>query len=423
MASQQKFPSREVLEEDEYIAQLRKIIQRDYFPDIPKLTTRLELFEALDSNNQDPPDQLPPNMTLDRFLETHTSEDDHSFAEVLSRMQDNHHEKFAWSFREGGPAPKMLPASVTGETDLKLLTAAPSTSTGASSTTSSPTPDPQPSPSPQNLKIGKTEFWPTNPRNAMMFTPPEVLRPVSADSVVMGPPKAISRANTRFRVHPQTPAGAPTQTLSPEELELQARVGRARNADIDELLRTPGGGAQVGGYGFVATPSPAPGNRVSDGGSPFYTWGTIAGTPVELPETPLDMSGGPRFHVPPTPAREETAFALAERAKKRAVASLHGQTNPLQTLAQRLTPRVSTPRTPSRTPTRVPAGSAPLATLVALSPAGRRLALRTNTPLRHQVVDLVKKAQHRKSQNGTAPATPTPGRTPATPVATPRAGR
>ena len=52
---------------------------------------------------------------------------------------------------------------------------------------------------------------------------------------------------------------------------------------------------RVNGYGFVATPSPAPGVNES----PLMTWGEIEGTPFQLEpnETPLVPSSGPTFKV------------------------------------------------------------------------------------------------------------------------------
>lgn len=78
--------------------------------------------------------------------------------------------------------------------------------------------------------------------------------------------------------------------------------------DLVQTKRTP----NVGGYSFVATPSPFVGD------SPITTWGTLACTPLRLDptDTPLDLKPGPTFKVPDPPAREKVAMALAEKAQK-----------------------------------------------------------------------------------------------------------
>lgn len=58
-----------------------------------------------------------------------------------------------------------------------------------------------------------------------------------------------------------------------------------------DLRRTPGhtplASPHVGGFGFVATPSPAPGIDAS----PFTTWGNVMGTPMRIDDLPI---GGTR---------------------------------------------------------------------------------------------------------------------------------
>ena len=70
----------------------------------------------------------------------------------------------------------------------------------------------------------------------------------------------------------------------------QGKIG----ADGKEIL--PPESPRVNGYGFVATPSPAPGVNES----PLMTWGEIEGTPFRLDggDTPMRHSGpGPAFKV------------------------------------------------------------------------------------------------------------------------------
>jgi len=311
--------SKVVLSEEDYVAQLRAIIQRDYFPDIPKLTTRLELINALqshlDSNlpasNPAAPTTPPSDTTLDEFLNTHTSEDNSSFEEILVRMQANHREKFAWSFPKKDSALKALPAVPSGDSSkVLLLTAAPS-SDAPSSPSGALVPAPTPAAEPQRVRIGKTEYWPSDPRSSFMFTPHEPIPPPQQE--VMGPPKSISRHNTRFRVPPKATAVPRSeeevhfqQMASDEDLVMQARAGRlgGRACDLDELLKTPGGlSPQVGGCGFVSTPSPAPGLRWPLCGVFFHLLLPCVFQAHELPmEAPHSTHGvqsrGPHLNCP-----------------------------------------------------------------------------------------------------------------------------
>lgn len=71
---------------------------------------------------------------------------------------------------------------------------------------------------------------------------------------------------------------------------------------------------QVNGFSFVATPSPMPGAEES----PFMTWGEIEGTPFRLDasDTPIPKTPGPAFVIPNVPSRDKLAFDLAERHSK-----------------------------------------------------------------------------------------------------------
>lgn len=60
---------------------------------------------------------------------------------------------------------------------------------------------------------------------------------------------------------------------------------------------------QVNGYGFVVTPSPAPGQDLD----PTMTWGFIEGTPFRLDaaDLPQSHSTGPLFHIPEGGKRDQ----------------------------------------------------------------------------------------------------------------------
>ena len=71
---------------------------------------------------------------------------------------------------------------------------------------------------------------------------------------------------------------------------------------------------QVGGYGYVVTPSPMPGAHGDE--SPMMTWGQIEGTPFCLDagnETPVASSSCPSFKIIEPPYREQLALELVEK--------------------------------------------------------------------------------------------------------------
>jgi len=70
-----------VLEEDEYVDELRRIINRDYFPETAS-----------------PDDVAALDLSLDAFAQSHTSEDNASFEEALEWARDAHVRKYWWCY-------------------------------------------------------------------------------------------------------------------------------------------------------------------------------------------------------------------------------------------------------------------------------------------------------------------------------------
>jgi protein DGCR14 len=144
-----------------------------------------------------------------------------------------------------------------------------------------------------------------------------------------GPPKEILHRNTRIvaSTNPATAAAvrkgddrdavwAMMATSERQMLNMRKAEREGGKVDLLDFYGTPKSGAspQVGGYGFVATPSPAPGVDMS----PMTTWGRLDGTPLLLDptDTPLDLTPGPSFKVPEPPRREALAMRLADKAKE-----------------------------------------------------------------------------------------------------------
>lgn len=124
-------------------------------------------------------------------------------------------------------------------------------------------------------------------------------------------PREIVYANTRVEVSAFDKGKQAVAIANKAAANAQAKSGKI-DVEGREVLteETP----QVNGYSFVATPSPMPGAEES----PFMTWGEIEGTPFRLDasDTPIPKTPGPAFVIPSVPTRDKLAFDLAERHSK-----------------------------------------------------------------------------------------------------------
>jgi Nuclear protein Es2 len=172
-----------------------------------------------------------------------------------------------------------------------------------------------------------------------------------------GPPKEILHRNTRIVSRPDSAVAtavkkedadreAVWQTMAAtasdrQLLQMRKAEREGGNVDLANLLGTPHTAAspRVGGYGFVATPSPAPGVDMS----PMTTWGRLDGTPLLLDptDTPLDLTPGPAFKVHEPPRREEIAMRLADKAKASQNAKARSYAAPASPFTSRPSPALS----------------------------------------------------------------------------------
>ncbi|CAN8015051.1 unnamed protein product [Ixodes persulcatus] len=246
-----------VLDEDAYTAAIGKIIERDFFPDVPKLRAQNEYLDALEANN-------------------------------ITRLRELQ-EKYQ---HRSGPRSGL------------------------------------------HARVPLTE----------------------EERRERGPGRAIAHEHTRLerapfdeRVNRETLA----QAAGVQAKALEGKVG----VDGRELQGQES--PKVGGFGFVATPSPAPG--VSE--SPLLTWGEIEGTPFLLDgsDTPLPRHpGGPQFRIPEPRSRERLALSLADGVARRSAARRSAALDQMR--SSFLSPGAS------------PSPKTPLARLGTMSPAARHLA-------------------------------------------------
>ena len=97
-----------VLPEDEYIDKLESIIQRDFYPELPQLRAQVEYLEAMETGDahrmqhilvdhqqqRSAEDEDASRLSLDAFQARYTSEDTHSFGQLLRSDQLKQQQRF-----------------------------------------------------------------------------------------------------------------------------------------------------------------------------------------------------------------------------------------------------------------------------------------------------------------------------------------
>lgn len=406
-------PKRKVLDEEEYIENLEKIIQRDFFPDVTKLQAQKEYLEAEENGDlqrmreisikygsslaKSTPQSAAPYVTpasfetpvgqpgspasshtrdlanketkeddkeerelptLDRFLAKNTSEDNASFEQIMDMAKDKEKLKHAWLYE--------------AETEFKqrhqenLALLAPEKAAL------------------ECVKAG-LETWEYRAKNALMYYPEGV-----KDDTVFKKPREVLHKNTRFSGDPFSKALNKSQIQQAAALNAQFKQGKV-GPDGKELI--PHESPSVNGYGYVAPPSPAPG--VAE--SPLMTWGEIESTPFRLDgsDTPyVERNHGPSFKIPEPGRRERLGLKMAnEAAAKNRAKKQEALRKVTQNLAS-LTPKGMSP---------------------ALSPALQRLVNRTSS----KYTDKALRASYTPSPSHRNVAFKSPFNGPATPSGTP----
>ncbi|BBN14221.1 protein DGCR14 [Marchantia polymorpha subsp. ruderalis] len=378
------------LDEDTYVAAVEKIIERDFFPDIPKLQNRLEWLEAVrtgdpvvireaqmniirrrrdkereklsdrdggeafstpgsfvsgafspllsvrsspapsqlfmdtdgnaipNSSSGDTDSSVDTSLTLDQFLSRYTSEDNASFSRILNKVNKQKRERFRFLSENELVSPTLR------------ITSAEDRVTDGFGTSGQPE--------------ATLDTWAYKAKNLLMYDSADrddaPLTEREREEKVEGPPKEISKTNTRFHgkmfdskvreedtvaiLYTPVPGSTPAAWPFAERDAERAR----RRYDLEDLRKSPqtfgDGGASriafksgVSGYSYVATPSMTPGVEES----PFMTWGEIEGTPLRLEteDTPVGIGGsgdGPQFKIPAPPSRDARAHSLSRDAAR-----------------------------------------------------------------------------------------------------------
>ncbi|XP_058512765.1 splicing factor ESS-2 homolog isoform X1 [Ochotona princeps] len=328
-----------VLDEEEFIEGLQKVIQRDFFPDVEKLQAQKEYLEAEESGDLERMRQIAikfgsalgkmsrepapyvtpatfetpevhtgptvvgnklrprgrgledageaaeeeeekePLPSLDVFLSRYTSEDNASFQDIMEVAKEKNRARHAWLYQAEEEFKKRQ------KDNLAL-----------------------PSAEHQAIESSQAgvETWKYKAKNSLMYYP----EGVPDEEQLFKKPRQVVHKNTRFLRDPFSQALSRSQLQQAAALNAQHKQGKV-GPDGKELI--PQESPRVAGFGFVATPSPAPGVNES----PLMTWGEVENTPlrVEGSETPyVDRTPGPAFKILEPGRRERLGLKMANEA-------------------------------------------------------------------------------------------------------------
>lgn len=340
-----------VLDEETYLSEMGKIIERDFFPDLEKLRAQNEYLDALDRNDmqkvrelhakyssgrllshdsmyaspatfETPIDSRPSeDSTIDKValhadtdISNETAETSESPNQIepeqrgkiglgLDSYLGSHTSEDNQSFREIIKESEiqhkhkhswLYETETTQNSGIKLVV--PSIEEQAHGATR-----------PLNL-----DTWNYRSKNYIMYVPDGVEMTDNEKIEFINKKQVINHNNTRL-------AKCPFDETQNKETIHGLAISQSRTLEgkigVDGKELTFGDTPKVNGFIFVKTPSPAPGVNES----PLMTWGNIDGTPFRLDggDTPLRSSTGPSFKIPEPPKREKLALALAEQAGER----------------------------------------------------------------------------------------------------------
>lgn len=242
-----------VLEEESYLDKMEEIIERDFFPGIQEMQKRIDAIDYLLKHGEQPMFSMiqngtEPKQSLSEFLSMNTTEDNHSFAELIKKENSKIRDRYPWLWADesgkyangrifktmsitnnatGTQRPLELVARMTPQIDYENRLRA--------------------------LQLGWTDERATNvkgwqnvngPCNNLMFFKDGHGRGLSTKQLKTQASKVIQHSQTRFH-----PAAAPKMSyteISKNHI-LDSILGRGEGDSNDSLSKPP----TVNGYGFV----------------------------------------------------------------------------------------------------------------------------------------------------------------------------
>ena len=198
-------------------------MRRDFFPDLDKLEQEVTGEASSDRRDVD-----TPELRLDQFLNRYESEDDASFAEILTKNSEIHRQKYAWLHKQEEQA------RLCAAEKLAIKSSSDSEESGS--------------------RQAGVDSWTYTAKNSLMYIP---------DGVESSAVESIEKSNTTRKIRH-------CNTRLPEQFvhkvpNLNTKKPVQEKVGVDGKIPTVDNSPRVNDYGFLSTP------QIKPGMSTFFT--------------------------------------------------------------------------------------------------------------------------------------------------------